>query len=54
MWTMVVDAASNGRVNYKQFGQLMGLISQSQNGIDLDVAAVGANTAAPSMKGFNA
>jgi hypothetical protein len=49
----LVDFASKGRVTFKQFGKLLGAIGQVQQGQDVDVASIGLDSLAPTMRGVN-
>jgi len=45
-----VDANKKGRINYKQFGQVLGLISQLQADQPMDLATIGPNTTPPNLE----
>jgi len=52
IWGMV-DSPPTGRIDYKQFGQILGLIAQGQRKEPYDIASIGPNTAAPALTGLN-
>ena len=52
IWGMV-DANKKGRINYKQFGQVLGLISQLQADEPTDLTIIGPNTTPPKLEGVN-
>jgi hypothetical protein len=47
-----VDSSSKGRVDFTQFGKILGAISQVQRGLALDIVAIRASTPAPKMIGL--
>eukprot|EP00729_Bicosta_minor_P013037 gene13037-32259_t len=53
IWALV-DSEGKNALDYRQFGQVLGLISQAQQNIPFDIGAVGPDTRAPAIQGLNA
>eukprot|EP00045_Choanoeca_perplexa_P012469 m.136081 g.136081 ORF g.136081 m.136081 type:complete len:546 (+) comp16021_c0_seq2:83-1720(+) len=51
VWALV-DDEQNGKINYRQLGFLLGLISQAQNKQELDITTIGPTTPAPELDGL--